>query len=47
VKITVNLVAFEQKDFLFKLLIEEKLARLAFIKGIGTEFYKIDNWRMA
>jgi hypothetical protein len=47
VKITVNLVAFEQKDFLFKLLIEEKLARLAFMKGVATNFYKMNNLRKA
>jgi tetratricopeptide (TPR) repeat protein len=44
---TVNLVAFEQKDYLFKLLIEDKLARLTFMKGVATDFFKAGNLRKA
>ncbi len=41
--LTINLVAFEQKDYLFKLTIQEKLQRLTFMKGIATELFKKGN----
>ena len=47
VTFTVSLVAFEQKDFLFKLLISEKMARLSFIKSMATDFFKLGNLRKA
>lgn len=47
VTFTINLIAFEQKDFLFKLLISEKLARLTFIKTMATDFFKQGNLKKA
>lgn len=44
---TVNLVAFEQKDYLFKLLIHEKFERLTFLKGIATDFFKQSHFNKA
>jgi tetratricopeptide (TPR) repeat protein len=38
---TVCLVAMEQKDYLFKLPIAEKLERLGFLKAVGTDFFKL------
>lgn len=47
VTFTVNLIAFEQKDYLFKILFSEKLARLSFIKQMATDFFKAGNLRKA
>ncbi|TNV85630.1 hypothetical protein FGO68_gene3643 [Halteria grandinella] len=44
---TICLVAMEQKDYLFKLTIQEKLERLSFIKAIGTDFFKRGNMKKA
>ncbi len=40
-------MAFEQKDYLFKLLIGEKYERLKFMKEVATEFFKMGNMRKA
>ncbi len=47
VVITINLVAFEQKDYLFKLTIEEKLQRLTFLKRLATDLFKQSNYHKA
>lgn len=45
--LTVCLIAFEQKDYLFKSLIADKLARLNFLKAQATAFFKIGNLKKA
>lgn len=47
VVLTINLVAFEQKDYLFRLTIQEKAQRLTFMKGIATELFKKGNFPKA
>lgn len=39
--ITFALIAFQQKDFIFKLLITDKIQRFLFTKNIATKFYKV------
>lgn len=45
--ITFALIGFQQKDYIFKLLISEKAERFNFLKSIGTKFYKIGNYKKA
>jgi hypothetical protein len=47
VTLTICLIAFEQKDYLFKSLIIDKQARLIFLKGQATAFFKAGNLRKA
>lgn len=39
---TIELVKFEQKDFLFKLSIAEKVARFKFLKEIAVKFIQVN-----
>jgi hypothetical protein len=41
--ITFALVGFEQKDFIFKLLVTEKIARFKHLRAVATRFYKAGN----
>lgn len=43
----IYLIAFQQKDYLFKLPIVEKVQRLSFMKTIATDFFKAGNLRKA
>ena len=45
--ITFALVGFQQKDYIFKLLIHEKADRFRFLKAMATKFYKIGNLKKA
>lgn len=47
VVITIALLDFEQKDFLFKLSIEEKIQRFLFLKQMAAKFYKAGNMKQA
>ena len=43
VVITIALLDFEQKDYLFKLSVEEKIERFLFMKQMAAKFYKENN----
>ena len=43
VVITIVLLDFEQKDYIFKLSVEEKIERFLFMKQMAAKFYKDNN----
>ncbi len=44
---TFCLVAFEQKDYIFKIPQAEKITRLQFLKQIATDFFKMNRLKKA